>query len=157
MQHNYIIYCILSMALGLFSCHPNRIHNDFQTFPNKTWEASKPVKFEVEIQDTSVKYLVKVNLRYNSAYLFPFLRTQALIQDPQGMQEKREVIFYLTDENGKNKGDVAGDIWDYCCFTLVEPRHFSKGKYHFLLFQTTAAPFLVDVMGIGLEVEKINP
>lgn len=157
MQDTRIAFLISLLLLGFLSCHPNRIHNDFQTFPNKTWEAIKPVKFEVEIQDTTAMYVVKVNVRYNSAYLFPFLRTQALIQDPKGNQEKREVTFYLTDENGKNKGEVAGDIWDYCCFTLVEPRYFSKGKYQILLFQTTASPFLVDVMGLGLEVEKDIP
>lgn len=147
---------LLGLLLMLFfgHCHSNRVANLFQKIPNSGWDYDKPLNFEVNITDTTVSYATKINLRYNSAYLFPYLGLVAVITAPDGQVEKREVTFYLQDEKGKFKGDVAGDIWDYCCFTLIEPQRFQQGKYRFSIYQITAMPNIKDVMGLGLELEK---
>jgi gliding motility-associated lipoprotein GldH len=144
----------LLIMLFFNHCHSHRVANLFQKIPNSSWDYDKPLKFDINITDTTVSYTTNINLRYNSAYLYPYLGLVVAITAPDGQVEKREVTFYLQDEKGKFKGDVAGDIWDYCCFTLIEPQRFQQGKYHFSVYQITAMPSIKDVMGLGLELEK---
>ena len=75
------------------------------------------------------------------------------ITSPDGKIENLPVVLKLMDESGNDLGDCSGDICDVYQ-TIKTFEKLEQGKYKVAVKSTFAGPFLLNVLGVGIVVEK---
>ncbi len=156
MNKYVFIFGLLFLGFSLGCGNANRVFKEFKEIPGNRWDRNYALPYSFEITDTSVAYQIKIHIRHSNAYLHATLPTLLTLQDDAGQITQIPAEIYLKDEKGRFKGDAAGDIWDFCCFTAIEKQKLKKGKYKATIQNTYELPVVLDVMGVGIEVAK-NP
>ncbi len=145
---------IILLVILFSSCDSKRVFEDNTTFPDYTWDVKNKPVFEVNIEDTTVRYNLYVNVRNASHYQYANIYIFVTINFPNGKTRKDTVECVLADANGQWKGDGAGDIWDNQIPWMKNIKFPLAGKYKFEYehaMRTEQVPFIMDV---GLRVEK---
>lgn len=147
-------FLYLLLALSLLSCNRNTEYKAYQTIPSHIWLAKQPLIFNFELGKSGQKRRIFFSIRHTTACKTNPIATYAVIKFPDGRRVEREMDIYIADEYGRYLGEAAGDIWDFCCFELVEDELLPAGNYSIEVFQTGAYPFLPDVMGGEIRVVR---
>lgn len=75
------------------------------------------------------------------------------ITTPDGKVETLPVVMKLIDGSGKDIGDCSGDICDVFQ-TIKTFQNLEKGKYKVIVKSKFEGPYLPNVLGVGIVVEK---
>jgi len=150
------ILFLLTAFLVLTSCSKHQF-SQFDTFGEENrWLQTDVKTFEFEILDESQLYDIVFRFSHVYDYQFPKIPLSFSIENPKGEKENFSIDLALKDKNGKELGDCAGDICDLD-FPLKNKTKLIKGKYKITVLNTfKGAPYLPNVIGIGLNVDSIK-
>jgi len=155
---SYQLVVSILFVLLLASCHRNRIYNESLSFDNYKWLKSRPVIFQPEITNETVKKPLKLNLniRYIQGFPYKFLHLRVYLTNPKGESQYRDISIQIISDETTYNGEGAGDYWDLD-YTVDDQMVFEMtGKYKIQII-----PFMQDdpvnfIDEIGLSLEKVN-
>ncbi len=143
----------------LFSCNQGRIYSDRIELPDMVWDMNKIVKFEVPVENASLDYNLKVELRtvdfYQFKNLYLFIRTVS----PSGVEAADTLECILYDDKGNPLSDNKmrfGELEDYEFMFKEKVKFAESGVYTFYLQHGMRQEQLPYVKEVGLIVEKTN-
>lgn len=147
-------FLLIAFVLVLMSCNQNQLFDQFNSdFTDNRWEASDVKSFEFENKQSEGISELKLHLGHIRGFQFKEVPLEVEITSPDGNVEKLPVILKLMDESGNDLGDCSGDICDVYQ-TIKTFEKLEKGKYKVAVKSTFAGPFLPNVLGVGIVVEK---
>lgn len=147
-------FVLITLLFTFFSCNKNKIHDDFDSnFDNNRWDANDVRVFEFENTQSEAVCDLKFHLGHISGFQFKEVPLEVEIVSPDGMSEVLPIAMKLSDESGKDIGDCTGDICDVFQ-TIKTFQNFEKGKYKVSVKNKFAGPYLPNVLGVGILVEK---
>lgn len=148
------------LFLGLFflivSCDKSEVYSKFdEGFPENRWEKQDAKTYDFAIDDDSKLYNITFRFSHIFDYQFASVPIHFTIVNPSGEQEERTIDLQIKDANGK---DLAECSVDYCDlnYKLEENVKLSKGNYKVMVSQAFEGPYLPNIIGVGLKVEKIK-
>jgi gliding motility-associated lipoprotein GldH len=115
---------------------------------------SKPLVFDVPVNDTANKYNIFITVRNADNYDFNNLYLFIGINSPMKITERDTMECILADANGKWLGDGLGDIWDNKILFKQNVKFRKPGIYEFTLNQAMRVDSLSMIMDAGLSIEK---
>jgi gliding motility-associated lipoprotein GldH len=143
----------LSVLLFLSACSHSEIFSEFHSFPEAEWARNKKVDFDVNIEDSSLKYDVFLEIRNNNDYPFRNLWLFVDITAPDGKQRADTINVELADVYGKWHGKGIS-LYSYS-FSYDSDMHYpGSGFYTYSVRQGMREEVLKGVSDIGLTVLK---
>jgi gliding motility-associated lipoprotein GldH len=126
--------------------------NDSVPIPESGWMIDDPVRFAVDIKDTSQLYDVYITLRHNTDYefmnLFLFLKTYY----PDLDFSRDTLECFLSDETGRWFGRGGSSVKDCMMLFKRNVRFPQKGRYQFEFVQGMRTESLENIMDLGLSI-----
>jgi gliding motility-associated lipoprotein GldH len=142
------------LLISLSSCDPNRVYEQNIDVDKELWGYEDIKKFEVDIQDTAIRYNIGVNLRHSFQFEWRNVYVQIETKLPDGKILEKRVNLLLSEADGKWHGKCYGDN----CFIYIPIQsNFvfpNKGKYTFRIKQDMRQNPLKYIKFVGLRVEK---
>ncbi len=148
------------MLLGILivclftACDPNRVLDDYQTIPDASWSMKAPLKWSVDIADTTIPYNFYINLRHDEAYkyqnLFLFIKTTF----PNNKHKVDTLECLLTDRQDQWLGDVSFNLYDNKILFKRNVLFPLKGKYNFEIQHGMRQDPLDHIVDLGMRIEK---
>ena len=150
------ITLLLSILLVLASCNSKTIYSEFKNdFDNNRWIKTDAKTFEFTIDDDSKLYDIIFDFSHVYDYQFSSIPINFIIENPKSVKEKFTINLTIKDNTGKDIGDCSGDICDLK-FKIKENFKLKKGNYKIIILNNFKSDYLPNVIGVGLNVEKIN-
>ena len=149
-------FFILAASLLLISCGKNKVFEKFEKFDNYDWNMDKVIKFDVDIQDTSLLYNVSLPVRHTDNYPYDGLLLNITYDTPNGEEHTKNYKLKFRDSDGKFMGKVSGDIWDENSVIMENVKFNSKGIYKFKIMNNMPTTPTQGIMELGLLVEKMK-
>ena len=145
---------LIALVFALTSCNKNTLYNEFnRDFSDNRWEASDVKSFEFENKQSEGVCELKLHLGHVRGFQFKEVPLEVEITAPDGKSEVLPVTMKFTDESGKDIGDCSGDICDVFQ-TIKTFEKLEKGIYRIAVKSKFSGPFLPNVLGVGIIVEK---
>lgn len=145
---------LIALVFVFLSCNKNKVYDDFDSsFDNNRWDASDVRVFEFENKQSEGVCDVKLHFGHISGFQFKQVPLEVEITAPDGKTEMLPVTMKLIDDSGKDLGDCSGDICDVFQ-TIKTFQNLEKGKYKVAVKSKFAGPYLPNVLGVGIVVEK---
>lgn len=140
------------MLVALSSCEQNRVYNKFEkNFKENRWQKTDIRTYEFEIVQGATQYNMDLHFSHIFGYQFPSVPLTITIENPDKTVTTKNINLEITDENGKDKGDCAGDICDLYV-TVFEGESLPVGKYKVAISHQFQGEFLPNILGLGIEV-----
>lgn len=140
----------------LISCNKNEISNKFDDgFKENRWQKDDVKNYEFTVDDDSKLYNVTFMFSHVYDYQFGSVPLHFTIVDPKGNEQKKEIDLQLKDESGKDLGECSVDICDLK-YNLEENVKLQKGNYKVIVSHSFDGPYLPNILGVGLKVEKVE-
>jgi gliding motility-associated lipoprotein GldH len=147
----------LIALLVITACDPNRLYEVNTAVNNEKWKYEDIKTFTVDVQDTTARYNIYINMRHSFQFEWRNVYVQVATQLPDGKKMEKRVNLPLCESDGKWYGSCLGDD----CDIPVEIQHEAKfpmvGKYTFTIRQDMRENPLGKVKSIGLRIEKSSP
>ena len=149
--------CLL-FCLYLMSCSSsdNAILYESVAISDSGWTLDQPVRFQVDIKDTTQPYDVYITLRHNTDYewmnLFLFMKTYY-----PGMEFSRDTLeCFLSDETGRWFGRGGSSIKG--CKMLFKKNVIfpQEGRYKFEFIHGMRTENLQNIMDFGMKIVPSN-
>ena len=156
MKSKFNVLAFIGLLISLQSCVDNAIVDNFFAIPNQHWTYAQPIKTAVEINNTSKKYNVFINLRHTYAYKYANIWFKVSIVNPDKTKQTERIEFNLASPDGAWLGTTAGNL--FTC-QLPYKQNFSfalKGKYLIVVEQNMRDNPLDGVNDLGLRVEQVE-
>ena len=145
---------LIALVFVFLSCNKNKVYDDFDSsFDNNRWDASDVRVFEFENKQSEVVCDVKLHFGHISGFQFKQVPLEVEIKVPDGEMEMLPVTIKLIDDSGKDLGDCSGDICDVFQ-TIKTFQNLEKGKYKVTVKSKFEGPYLPNVLGVGIVIEK---
>lgn len=149
----YLIIVIVSL---LFSCNKDYFYQGNVKIENQTWNKSKIVVFNVNIEDINSYYNVDItinhNKRYESANLWLFTR----LTSPSGKIQIDTLNFILIDRDNNWEGKKRGDNYELKVNVLDSIKFVEVGSYSFEFEQGMRKDNLPNISSIGIIIDKLQ-
>lgn len=150
-----ILICFAS-SLTLVSCSGQSQFSQFVTLGTENrWQKTDAETFEFEITDEATPYDLVFKFSHVFDYQFATVPINFTIENPAGEKENLSVDLAIKDSSGKELAECAGDICDLK-YHIKENTKLKKGKYKVTVSHSFEGPYLPNVIGIGLDVEKVK-
>ena len=145
---------LIALVFVLASCNKNKLYDEFnRDFSDNRWEANDVKSFEFENKQSEGVCELKLHFGHISGFQFKEVPLEVEITTPDGKTEMLPITMKLMDDSGKDLGDCSGDICDVFQ-TIKTFQNLEKGKYKVTVKSKFAGPYLPNVLGIGIVVEK---
>jgi gliding motility-associated lipoprotein GldH len=145
---------LIAFVFGLISCNKNEVYEEFnRDFKDNRWEANDVKSFEFENTQSKGVCVLKLHFGHISGFQFKEVPLEVEITSPEGKVEVYPLVLTLKDDSGKDIGDCTGDICDVFQ-TIKAFEKLEKGKYKFTVKSKFIGPYLPNVLGVGIVVEK---
>ena len=145
---------LLALVFVLTSCNKNEVYDEFnRDFTDNRWKRKDVKSFEFVNKQSEGVCDVKLHFGHISGFQFKQVPLEVEITTPDGKTETLPVAMKLMDDSGKDLGDCSGDICDVFQ-TIKTFQNLEKGKYKVAVKSKFAGPYLPNVLGIGIVVEK---
>ena len=149
------ILLLLSLFTLLISCSKQNAYNEFVTFGEENrWQKPDVKTFEFDLTEEA-QYDLTFRFSHVYDYQFATVPIHFDIEKPNGEKENFSIDIAVKDADGKELGECAGDVCDLN-YKIKEKTKFSKGKYKVVVSHSFEGPYLPNVIGIGLKVERIK-
>jgi len=140
------------MLVALSSCEQNRVYNKFEkNFKEKRWQKTDVRTYEFEITQGATQYNMDVHFAHVFGYQFPSVPLTVTIENPDKTITIKKINLEVTDKEGKDNGDCAGDICDLYA-NVFEDASLAVGKYKVSISQNFGGEYLPNILGFGIEV-----
>ena len=147
-------FLLIAFVLVLLSCNQNQLFDEFnRDFTDNRWEANDLKSFEFENVQSEGLCVLQLHFGHIRGFQFKEVPLEVEITSPDGKIENLPVVLKLMDESGNDLGDCSGDICDVYQ-TIKTFEKLEQGKYKVAVKITFAGPFLLNVLGVGIVVEK---
>lgn len=142
-----------SLFFLLISCNSSGTFSQFDKMDESNrWMKTDVKEYQFDIKDDSKSYNLIFEFSHVYDYQFATIPIQFAIESPDGKVENLAVEVPIRDASGKQLADCSGDVCDLK-YTIKEKTKLSKGTYKVKISHNfEAAPFLPNVIGVGLEV-----
>ena len=152
----------LNLALLLFlfmiaACQTKQLYEQSTIYPEHHWLSKEANKYQFEITDTNAAYNVYFVIRHHNAYNYKNIWLQLNTIAPDKTVTKQSLNLNLADDEKGWLGTGMDDIFDQRIPVSIEPVHFSKGLYTFVLAHTMREDPLENILSTGIRVEKVLP
>ena len=156
-EPKFLILYFLLLISYFCGCKRIDVFEKNSSIPKNQWNYSFQPTFEFDIADTSVEYNVYVVLRHTDAYKYNNIWLNIGKQFPaDSMQFQRLDLQLGTDAKGWD-GTGMDDIWELRRLITNGPYQFRKpGKYKFLIGQIMRENPLLNILSVGIRVEKVK-
>jgi gliding motility-associated lipoprotein GldH len=147
-------FIILFSLFVLSSCNSNVVYNENKSVDEKAWKAEDKVHYLVQIDDTTRKYKLALNVRNTTDY--PYCNVYFFMNTilPDGSITKRDTIeCNLAYPDGTWKGKGRSDLRDNRFWIAKNIEFAKKGEYVFELYQATTDSTLSGIVDVGLHIE----
>lgn len=147
-------FSILFIAFSLISCNSNAIYSDFNTdFESNRWNSNEVTTFEFDITEEIQVGSIKLHIGHIYDFQFANVPMEINIIAPDGSSETVNINVKFKDEKGKDLADCSGDVCDLYT-SIVDNKKLIKGKYKFEVKNKFESPFLPNILGVGISIEK---
>lgn len=149
-----ISYSILFLGLLIFaSCTTIDVYEKNVVIPKHKWESRFKPNFRFTIKDTSTTYQLFLVLRHNEKYNYNNIWINLYSQPPGDTLHKAAFELVLaTNEKGWLASGMD-DIYEHR-IRLTDPVWLKAGEYNFIVENIMREDPLLNVMNVGLRVEK---
>ncbi len=147
-------FLLLFASVLFVSCYPKYVFNDFNSdFDSNRWNSNEEVTFEFD--NSKDIDTCSVNLHVGHIYDFQFANVpmEVTIVSPDGSNEKFELDVKFKDESGNDLGQCSGEVCDLYT-PIISKTRLTKGKYKFIVKNKFPSPFLPNILGVGILIEK---
>jgi len=148
----------LIAAAGLIcinSCTQIEIFEKNTVIPKYEWQSSFSASGDFLVTDTVSAYSIYVVLRHTDAYKYNNIWLNIGLQPPGDSLHVQKVDLKLGDDANGWEGTGMNDIWEVRKLLNGQARRFKQpGKYHFTISQIMRDNPLLNIMSIGLRLEK---
>ena len=147
---------LLLTFITLISCNQASVYSKFDDMPeDKRWLPNATMNYEFTIEDANLQYDVTFLFSHVFDYQFATVPIDFTIESPDGKKESISIDLAINDNSGKALADCSGDICDLI-YKLKANTKLQKGSYKVAISTPTKLPYLPNVIGVGLEVQKVK-
>ncbi|MEQ3690066.1 MAG: hypothetical protein ABNG98_00965 [Flavobacterium sp.] len=149
-----LCFFLFFISAFVISCNSNSIYNEFNSdFDSNRWNSDDEVSFEFENTNDLEAASIKLHIGHIYDFQFANVPVEVTIISPDGSNEKVELDVMFKDEAGKDIADCTGDICDLFV-PIKDKTTLIKGKYQFVVKSKFSSPFLPNILGVGILIEK---
>jgi len=147
------LLCLSALFFLLMSCNSSDTFSQFDKMPESNrWMKTDVKEYQFDIKDDSKSYNIVFEFSHVYDYQFASIPVQFVIENPEGKVENLTIDVPIRDASGKQLADCLGDVCDLE-YIVKEKIKLHKGTYKIKISHNfEAAPFLPNVIGIGLAV-----
>jgi gliding motility-associated lipoprotein GldH len=149
---NRLLFFLL--ILGMASCNPDRIFEEYHGMPELRWNLADTVSFEIEVTAPNAARPL-IGLRYNDTYEFHNLYVRYLLTDSLGKVLGDSLInLHLFDpKSGKPLGTGFGNV--YTKYDTLPDLGIPQGqKQQFRFIQYMRTEELKGIEAVGLKISR---
>lgn len=147
---------ILLLIFLTFSCDRGMVYDEYRHIEGEGWSWDEPVRFDVELADTTGEYNILIHLRHTTEYPMSNLYMFLDLSGPSGQTLRDTIQFILAEPDGRWIGSGNGKLREISFLYRERTRFPETGSYHFSLEQAMRVKTL-PVNDIGLRIEKYIP
>lgn len=136
------------------SCNSNSIYNEFNSnFESNRWNSDEEVSFDFENTNDNEPVSIKLHIGHIYDFQFANVPMEVTVVSPNSSSETINLDVQFKDEAGKDIADCTGDICDLFV-PIKDKTTLIKGKYKFVVKNKFSSPFLPNILGVGILIEK---
>lgn len=150
---------LLGVCMAATSCRQLDVYEKNVSIPAYQWKQNFVPGFDFEIKDTSSQYAIFIVLRHTDAYRYSniWLNITGMLQNKDTLVRLPHVELQLGKEDKGWEGTGMDDIWEVRKPISKGPVQFKKaGLYHFTVAQVMREDPLLNVMSVGVRVERVR-
>lgn len=150
MRRSYL-YAILLFSLVIQSCD-DAVYNKMKPVSPEGWHMNEPVKFDVEVSDTSTLYDFYVMIRHQTDYAYSNLYCFVSTTMPGDSISTDTIEFVLAQPDGTWIGNGTGSLRTN---DVLISRKFvfpSTGLYSFEFTQAMRDTMLTGITDLGIRI-----
>ncbi|HLL93762.1 MAG TPA: gliding motility lipoprotein GldH [Spirosoma sp.] len=151
-----LIVLVAFFALG---CDTNAVYSEYTDIEDGKWYIKNAPSFTFEIDDASVPYNISYNLRNSLSYGYYNLYLTRYLRDASGkeIESRLDELILMDPKTGKPNGSGLGDLFDHKFLIKRNYRFPKPGKYTMQIRQYMRQDPLLNILSVGITVEKANP
>jgi len=152
-MHKHLLI-VASVVILLASCIDGAYYEKNFTMPNQSWSYDNIQKFEVDIDDSTVKYDVYINLRHSANYKFSnvFILFHEKGKGLKDTVYRKEIVLAQLD--GRWLSNSAGGIYENQYLAKENFTFPDTGKYEFAVEQNMRENPLKEIINVGIKLVK---
>ncbi len=148
-------FFFVTCSLLLFSCTQIDVFEKNTAIPKYEWQSNFTATGDFLIKDTASKYNIYLVLRHTDAYKYNNIWLNIGLQSPGDSLHRQKVELLLGDDANGWKGSGMNDIWEVR--ELLTEMKLKTGKYSYSISHIMRDDPLLNIMSVGLRIEKQNP
>lgn len=151
-----MVFFVALLALG---CDTNAVYSEYTDIEDGKWYIKNAPSFTFEIKDASVPYTLYYNLRNSLSYGYYNLYLTRYLRDANGkeLESRLDELLLMDPKTGKPNGSGLGDLFDHKFLIKRNYRFPKPGKYTMQIRQYMRQDPLLNILSVGITVEKGNP
>jgi len=150
------IFVLFGLFFVVISCNKLEVYNQFDDgFAENRWQATDVKTYNFTIDDDTKLYNLTFRFSHIYDYQFNSIPINFTIVNPKGETQNKEIDLQIKDASGKEMGECSGDFCDLK-YKLEEMMKLEKGNYKVIVSHSFEGPYLPNVLGVGLKVEKVK-
>lgn len=157
--HYTSLILLFASYLVLPSCDTIDVFEKNATILKQVWKSSyKPeIAFNIAPTDTTSRFNIYIVIRHTDAYRYKNIWLNVHTESPGGVVQNQPLNLQLATDNKGWLGSGMDDIFEHRI--LITPPHsperLSAGTYRFKLENIMREDPLMNVMNVGIRLEKV--
>lgn len=145
----------IAILFALSSCQPEgRIYSEHKDLsPEVEWLRKDYRDFQVEIDDPSKDYEMRLSFRYATGFQYEAAKIKVTETAPDGTVQTKTYQLKVREKNGEYIGEPGLDIWDSEHLVEATKKFNQKGTYTFRMEHDMEKDPLYYAMEIGLMLD----
>ncbi len=150
---------ILLVALLVIGCDTSAVYKEYTDIEDGKWFIKNAPSFTFGIKDASVPYNIYYNLRNSLSYGYYNLYLTRYLRDAGGkeIESRLDELILMDPKTGKPNGDGLGDLFDHKFLMKRNYRFPKPGQYTMQIRQYMRQDPLLNILSVGITVEKAQP
>jgi len=151
----HVLTVASAILLLMSSCNQVEIFEKNTAIPDYKWQQQFTASGDFIIADTVAAYSIYLVMRHTDAYQYNNIWLNIGLQPPGDSLHVQKVNLVLGNDANGWEGTGMNDIWEVRKLLNGKPRRFKQaGKYHFTIAQIMRDNPLLNIMSVGLRIEK---
>jgi len=151
MKKLQILYIIALFAI--VSCSLSNKNAQYKNVNEAGWKAKDTLSFEINVDDISKKYQLKLAVRHNKNYEFNNFWVRIIQKAPKEKADLKNIEIPLYNKIGKPYGKCTGSLCTQI-FPIEKSIQFKhKGKYTIEVIQLMRQEPLLGIKDVGVILE----
>lgn len=151
-------WLVLVLFVGFVGCDQNIVYKEYIDFEDGKWSVKNAPSFTFRIEDASIPYNIYYNLRNSLSYGYYNLYLTRYLRDSSGreIESRLDELLLMDPKTGEPNGDGLGDLFDHKVLIKRNYRFPKPGLYTIQIRQYMRQDPLLNVLSVGITVEKAN-